>query len=95
VPLQQVAISELHGEINSIQTTFDNQPVITFNVPIVYMGAGRMDLDGGVIHNKRRLKGWALKSRHFWALKWQRALRVPFGPKKVHKVHKGTLRYIK
>ncbi len=30
-----------------------------------------MDLDGGVIHNEGRLKGWALKSRLFWALKWQ------------------------
>ncbi len=42
-----------------------------------------MDLDGGVIHNEGRLKGWALKLRLFWALKWQRAQRVPFGPKKV------------
>ncbi len=41
-----------------------------------------MNLDGGVIHNEGRLKGWALKSRLFWALKWQRAQRVPFGPKK-------------
>jgi hypothetical protein len=35
-----------------------------------------MDLDGGVIYNEGRLKGWALKSRLFWALKWQRAQRV-------------------
>jgi hypothetical protein len=27
-----------------------------------------MDLDGGVIHNEGRLKGWALKSRLFGAL---------------------------
>ncbi len=26
-----------------------------------------MDLDGGVIYNLWRLKGWALKSRLFWA----------------------------
>jgi hypothetical protein len=31
-----------------------------------------MDLDGGVIHKEGRLKGWALKSRLFWALKWER-----------------------
>jgi hypothetical protein len=42
-----------------------------------------MDLDGGVIHNEGRLKGWALKSRLFKALKWERAKRVLFGPKKV------------
>ncbi len=42
-----------------------------------------MDLDGGVVHNEGRLKGWALKLRLFWALKWQRAQGVPFGPKKV------------
>ncbi len=36
-----------------------------------------MDLDGGEIHNEGRLKGWALKSTPFWALKWQRAQRVP------------------
>jgi hypothetical protein len=37
----------------------------------------------GEIHNEGRLKGWALKSRLFWALKRQRAQRVPFGLKKV------------
>jgi hypothetical protein len=42
-------------------------------------------LDGGEIHNVGRLKGWALKLRLFWALKWQRAQQVPFGPKKVNK----------
>ncbi len=40
-----------------------------------------MDFDGGVIHNEGRLKGWALKSRLFWALKWERAERVPLGTK--------------
>ncbi len=43
-----------------------------------------MDLDGGK-SNEGCLKGWALKSRLFWALKWQRAQRVPFGPKKVER----------
>jgi hypothetical protein len=28
-----------------------------------------MNLDGGVIRNERHLKGWALKSRLFWAQK--------------------------
>ncbi len=44
-------------------------------------GAGRMDLDGGEIHNVGRLNGWALKSRLFWALKCQR--NGHFGPKKL------------
>jgi hypothetical protein len=28
-----------------------------------------------------------MKSRLFWALKWQRAKRLPFGPKIVEKTH--------
>ncbi len=47
-----------------------------------------MDLDGG-IHFSGHLKGWALKSRLFWALKWQRAQRVPFGTKKMALVMKN------
>ncbi len=39
-----------------------------------------MDLDGGEIHNGGRLKGWALKSRLFWVLKWQRAVK----PMRIH-----------
>jgi hypothetical protein len=30
---------------------------------LFFYRAERMDLDGGVIHNEGRLKGWALKSR--------------------------------
>jgi hypothetical protein len=41
-----------------------------------------MDWDGGLINNEGRLKGWALKSRLFWALKWQRACEYHLGPKK-------------
>jgi hypothetical protein len=33
-------------------------------------------------HYKGHWKEWALKIKTFWALKWQRAKRVPFGPKK-------------
>ncbi len=35
-----------------------------------------MDLNGGVIHNEGRLKGWALKSRLFWALHCEKSLFV-------------------
>jgi hypothetical protein len=44
-------------------------------------GVGCMDLDGGEIPNEGRLKGWALKLRLFWALKWQRNGHL--GPKKI------------
>jgi hypothetical protein len=47
--------------------------ILTINVPVVYMAR---DYDG-------HWKGWALKIETFWALKWQRAKRVSFGPKKV------------
>jgi hypothetical protein len=40
-----------------------------------------MDLDEGVIHNEGRLKGWALKSRLFWALKWERVVHLHNGVK--------------
>jgi hypothetical protein len=50
-------------------------------------GAGRNDFDAGNIHYKGHGKGWALKSRLFWALKRQRAKRLPFGPKKFLNVH--------
>jgi hypothetical protein len=55
----------------------------SYNVPVVYMGRDVWIWMGGVIHSEGRLKGWALKSRLFWALKLQQAQRVPFGPKKV------------
>ena len=40
------------------------------------MEGGRRDLDGGVIHNEGRLKGWALKSQLFWALHCEKGLFV-------------------
>jgi hypothetical protein len=33
--------------------------------------------------------GWAWKSRLFWALKWQRAKRVPYMPQKSPDPHKS------
>jgi hypothetical protein len=39
------------------------------------------DFETGNIQYLGHYKGWALKSRLFWALKWQCAQRVPFGPK--------------
>jgi hypothetical protein len=42
-------------------------------------GAGRNNFDAGTIHYEGHRKGWALKSRHFWALQWQQEKRVPFG----------------
>ncbi len=40
----------------------------------------RYDFEAGNIYFDEGLwKGWALKSRLFWALVWQRAKRVPFG----------------
>ncbi len=59
--------------------------ILTIIVPVICMG---LDVwiwmvGGGGIHKEGRLKGWALKSRLFWVLKWQRAQWAPFGPKKV------------
>ena len=48
-----------------------------------YMALGLNDFEAGNIHYEGHLKGWALNSRLFCGLKWQRAKRVPFGPKKV------------
>jgi hypothetical protein len=45
-------------------------------------GAVRNYFDAINIHFDGHWKGWALKLRIFWALKWQRAKRVPFGQKK-------------
>jgi hypothetical protein len=59
-----------------------NRSLVTVNVPVVYIGREN-GFGWGKIHNKGPLKGWALKSRLFWALKWHRVQRVPFGPKKV------------
>ncbi len=41
-------------------------------------GAVRLDLEGGVIHNEGRMKGWALKSRPFWAQKSRDFRAYPF-----------------
>ncbi len=50
---------------------------------LLFIGAGQNDFDVGYIHFEGHWKGWALKIETFWALKWPRAKRVPFGPKKV------------
>ncbi len=58
---------------------------ITINVHCCLYGAGRHDFYAGNIHFKGHWKRWALKIETFWALKWQQAKRVSFGPKKVEK----------
>jgi hypothetical protein len=40
---------------------------------LFFIWGGTYGFGWGEIHNEGRLKGWALKSRLFWALKWQRA----------------------
>jgi hypothetical protein len=50
---------------------------------LLFIRGGMYGFGWGEIHNEGRLKGWALKSRLFWALKRQQAQRVPFGLKKV------------
>ncbi len=56
-----------------------------FNVPVVYMGReGRNDCDAGKSISKAIGRGGGgLKIETFWALKGQRAKRVPFGSKKL------------
>ncbi len=46
-------------------------------------GAGRNDFDGGKSIKRPIGMGGPWKLRLLWALKWQRAKQVPFGPKKV------------
>ncbi len=41
------------------------------------------DFEAGNIHYEGIEWGWPWKPILFWALKWHRAKRVPFGPKKV------------
>ncbi len=48
-----------------------------FNVPVVYMARDEI-----IFIRANPFRGWAWKSRLFWALKWQRANWVPLGPKK-------------
>jgi hypothetical protein len=58
--------------------------LIIINVTCCLYDEGRNVFDAGTIHYEGQWKGgWALKSRLFWALKWQRAKRLPFGPKKI------------
>ncbi len=52
---------------------------------------GRNDFDVGYIHFEGHWEGWALKIETFCALKWPRAKRVPFGPKKVNGDMKSAL----
>ncbi len=61
----------------------------TTNVPVVYMGRDVMILMRaarslqGQGQGRAHWKGWALKTKPFWAMKKQRAKLVPFGLKKV------------
>jgi hypothetical protein len=50
---------------------------------LLFYGEVLNGFDAGNIHYEGHYKGWALKSSLFWALKWQRAQQVLFGPKKV------------
>jgi hypothetical protein len=75
--------------ITTSTTTFSGRRIgalqkrITINAPVVYMARDvGNDSDAGNIHYEGHWKGWALKSRLFWALKWQQAKRVQYGPKK-------------
>jgi hypothetical protein len=46
-------------------------------------GTVRNGFEAGKIHYEGHWKGWALEIKTFWALKWLRAKREPFSPKKV------------
>ena len=56
--------------------------VITINVPVVCMGRDVLIWRRGKSITRAVWRGGPWKSRLFWALKWQRAQRVPFVPKK-------------
>jgi hypothetical protein len=47
---------------------------------LLLYGAGRTDFDAGNIHGQVPLEGVGPENRLFWALKWQQAKRVSFGP---------------
>jgi hypothetical protein len=64
--------------------TFIKFNIIAIILLVVFYGAVRNDFEAGNIHYKGHYKGWDLKSRLFWALKWQRAPQVSFGPKNDH-----------
>jgi hypothetical protein len=59
------------------------QFLITINTYTFCLWRGTLWFYAGNIHYKGHWKGWALKSRLFWALKWQRVKRVPIGSIKV------------
>jgi hypothetical protein len=64
--------------INFVVCFTDTVLPVTTNVPDVFMAryqGVRNDFEAGNIHYEGHYKGWALKSRLFWALKWQRAIR--------------------
>jgi hypothetical protein len=67
-----------HSQAPSFRLKKNN---ITINV--VYIARDVIILMRAISITRATAKGWALKSRLFWALKWQRAQRVPFGPTKV------------
>jgi len=60
-----------------------NEGVITINVPVNVYGAVRNGFEAGNIHYEGIERGGPWKSRLFWARKWLRAKRVPFGHTKV------------
>jgi hypothetical protein len=51
------------------------------NVPVVYMVRYKMVLRRATSITRGMRRGGPRKLRLFWALKWLRAKRVPFGPK--------------
>ncbi len=56
---------------------------LIINVPVVLMARDVMILRQAISITRAFVRVGPWKSRLFWALKWQRALRVPFWPKKV------------
>jgi hypothetical protein len=40
---------------------------------LLFIQRGTHGFDAGTIHYEDYLKGWAVESRLFWGLKWQRA----------------------
>ncbi len=61
-----------------------NKNSVTINVPVVYtMARYAMILRRAISITRAIGRGGPWKSKLFWALKWQRAKRVSFAPKKV------------
>jgi hypothetical protein len=61
-------------------TQYSLPTTLTINVPVVYMAREVMILMRKKIPFEGYWKERALKIKTFWALKWQRAKRAPFGP---------------